>query len=125
MPKAKSAKAPAAEGPNNVMQVVQSEKEAQAIARNILGPSFRHGMAASQLLKFVFSGNVSEPGLGDYADVYRARAGDAAKGDLKFASHMLAAQATTLDTIFAEMARRMASNIGEHLGRWKSMPVLL
>jgi len=53
--------------------------------------------------------------MSDYADVYRERGAKAAKGDLSFASRMLAAQAFTLDTIFAETARRMAANMGEHL----------
>ncbi|WP_443486836.1 hypothetical protein [Novosphingobium aerophilum] len=56
------------------------------------------------------------PGAGDYADAVQERANRAAEGDLAFASRMLAAQAVTLDTIFTEMARRMALNMGEYLG---------
>lgn len=56
------------------------------------------------------------PGAGDYADAVQERANSAADGDLAFASRMLAAQAVTLDTIFTEMARRMALNMGEYLG---------
>lgn len=72
-------------------------------------------MANVQLLKSHFSENVNAPGMGDFADARRDQGDKAANGDLEFASRMLAAQASTLDTIFAEMARRMACNMGEHL----------
>ena len=55
------------------------------------------------------------PGHCDYGDAIRANADAAAKGELAFASRMLAAQAMTLDKIFTEMARRMALNMGEYL----------
>ena len=38
-----------------------------------------------------------------------------AAGDIAFASRMLAAQAVTLDTMFTELARRAALNMGEYL----------
>ena len=41
-------------------------------------------------------------------------ADDAKGGDLTFASHTLAAQAMTLDTIFTEMLRRAACSAGTH-----------
>lgn len=106
------------EGPNNVLSVPKDDDEAEAlaVARAILGPDFRHGMAASQLLKSHFGGPDSAPGLGDFADAMREGGNKAAKGDREFASRMLAAQATTLDAIFAEMARRMALNMGDYLG---------
>ena len=39
----------------------------------------------------------------------------AAAGDIAFASRMLAAQAVTLDTMFTELARRAAINMGEYI----------
>ena len=54
--------------------------------------------------------------LGQYADAIHARGDVATKGELGFASRTLAAQAMTLDTIFTEMARRMALNMGDYLG---------
>jgi hypothetical protein len=73
-------------------------------------------MAAQQILKTQFGSMEGSPGLGDYSDIF-ARAGNAAsKGDLKMASEMMIAQALTLDSIFTEMARRMALNMGEYLG---------
>ena len=118
MPKEKPAKTPAPKGPSNALNVCKADDESQAlaIARKIIAPSFRHGMVAAQLMKPHFTGNADAPGLGDYADALAERGGKAAKGDLEFASRMLAAQASTLDTIFAESARRMAGNMGEHLG---------
>jgi len=111
------AKAPADKGPNNGLVVGKKDDETEALAtaRAVIAPSFRHGMVASQLLKTHFAGSVNAPGLGDYADILQARSTKAADGDLKFVSGMLAAQASTLDTIFAEMARRMALNMGEHM----------
>jgi len=118
MPKPKAVKAQADKGPNNALKIASDpeESESLAIARGMIAPGFRHGMVHAQILKSHFDGSISAPGLGDYADVLRERGGKAAGGDLAFASRMLAAQASTLDTIFAEMARRMACNMGEYLG---------
>lgn len=42
------------------------------------------------------------------------------RGDLAAAERMLSAQAVALNAVFAEMARRAALNMGEHLGATKS-----
>ncbi len=104
--------------PNDALSVPQMENEREhlATARAIMGPDFRHGVTAAQIMKAQFGGSKLAPGVGDYADAIQERADSAAKGDLAFASRMLAAQAMTLDTIFTEMARRMAMNMGEYLG---------
>ena len=117
MPKPKAAIAPMATGPNNALSVPKTEEEteSQAIARKLLAPDFRHAMATGQLLKTRLAGLPNAPGSGDFADAINARCDKAAKGDLKFASRMLAAQASTLDAIFAEMAQRMAENMGGSL----------
>lgn len=100
--------------PDNAMRVVGADPRAKASA--ILAPDFRHAMAASQIHKSQFGAMEGSPGLGDYSDIF-ARAGNAAsKGDLKTASELMIAQALTLDSIFTEMARRMALNMGEFLG---------
>ena len=114
--KAKASKAPAPEV-NNALGVPRSDDETVnfATARAILGPDFRHALATSQVLKAQFGTMEGAPGFGDYADAIHARGSAAAKGDLAPASRMLAAQAMTLDTIFAEMVRRMAINMGERL----------
>ncbi|MFD1960978.1 hypothetical protein ACFSHP_21855 [Novosphingobium panipatense] len=79
-------------------------------------PDIRHGITAAQVLKTQFGSTEFSPGIADYGDAIGEKADAAAKGDLAFASRMLAAQAVTLDTIFGEMARRMALNMGEYLG---------
>jgi len=94
----------------------EGETEGQAIARIVLDPSTRHGVAAAQLLQSVMGKVETNPNSGDYADTLATVAKKAAEGDLAFASRMLANQAVTLDTIFAAMARRMALNMGEYLG---------
>lgn len=87
-----------------------------ATAAAILAPGFRHGATAWQIHKPQFGKSECSPGVGDYGDIIAA-AGDAArKGELKMASELMIAQALTLDSIFTEMARRMALNMGEYLG---------
>jgi len=92
------------------------ETEALAMARAIIEPDFRHAMTISQVLTAVLGDSEQAPGLSDFADVAKDIASAAEKGDLAFASRMLASQAVTLDTIFVEMARRMAINMREYLG---------
>ena len=113
----KRSKPPGSPAPNNALEVARigSEDTGSATARTILGPEFRHAVAASQVLKPQFGSMESSPGYGDYTNAIRARGDAAAKGDLAFASRVLAAQAMTLDTIFTEMARRMALNMAEYL----------
>ena len=110
----KSAASPAR---NDAMTVPAKEGDNIAVqtAKAILGPSFRHGLTASQIHKSQFGSMDGAPGMGDYADAIRATADAAGKGDLAFASRMLAAQAMTLDSIFSEMARRMACNMGDYI----------
>jgi len=115
---AKQTKAAAPTEPNNALKVRKAteETEALATAKAILSPDFRHGMVVSRLMAPQMGSADSGPGLGDYGDAIGQNGDAAAKGDLAFASRMLAAQAVTLDTIFGEMARRMALNMGEYLG---------
>lgn len=103
--------------PNNSLNVHQGKDETAgfATARAILAPHFRHALTVSQINKSQFGGIAEAPGLGDYSDAIRAKGDMAAEGNLAFASRMLAAQAVTLDNIFAEMARRMALHMGEFL----------
>ena len=59
--------------------------------------------------------NQEMPGIGDYADHVHVAARDAAGGDVTMASRILAAQAITLDSMFAELARRTAMNMSEYI----------
>lgn len=114
--KARKNKAPDQGQPNNSLKVPGDSKERfRNTARNMLKPDFRHGHAAQTLLHAQLKDSGFEPGLGDYADAVTEILDKAAQGDLLFASRMLAAQAVTLDNIFAETTRRMALNMGEHL----------
>lgn len=103
--------------PNNVLKVDQfpDETGAQAVARKILDPGMRHGIAAS-----AFAGNalgdLEGPGLMDYIGHMLKAAEDGEAGELGLASRTLAAQAITLDAMFTELARRAAVNMGEYLG---------
>jgi hypothetical protein len=112
----KTAKAkPAAPGEDTHDQT-KAETRKGLIAGAILAPALRHGTTAAQLHKPQFGGMEDSPDYEDYAD-YLCLAGDeAAKGNMGLANRLLAAQALTLDSIFTEMARRMALNMGEHLG---------
>ena len=118
MPKTKAATAAKKPNAEPALQVVKGEGEtdAFAIARAYLGPDFRHGMAVNQLHKASLGQTDNAPGTVDYTGAVSETANKAAKGELKFVSRMLAAQAVTLDNIFAEMTRRMAINMGEYLG---------
>ena len=115
---AKAAKPAGDNEPNNALRVQKRDNEGTglATARTILGPDFRHAVTTSQVLKPQFGKMDGAPGFGDYADAIRLQGDGATKGEIDFASRTLAAQAMTLDTIFTEMARRMALNMTEYLG---------
>ena len=103
---------------NTALKVPKADGEtvAFATARAFLGPDFRHGMAVSQIHKANLGTLDFSPNAAGYADAITEVADKAAKGDLAFASRLLAAQAVTLDNVFAEMVRRMSLNMGEYLG---------
>lgn len=100
--------------PDHAMRVTGTGPRDKAAA--ILAPDFRHAMAAWQIHKSQFGAMEGSPGLGNYSDVFALAGKDASKGELKAASELMIAQALTLDSIFTEMARRMALNMGEYLG---------
>jgi hypothetical protein len=92
----------------------EGDTDGQATARTLLHPDFRHGMALAQLHSGFIGQFDFAPSGADYADGIAGIANGAARGDLAFASRMLAAQAVTLDHMFAEATRRMAANMGNH-----------
>jgi hypothetical protein len=71
--------------------------------------------AASAFTSKMMGSELELPGVGDYADHVLAMTRKAADGDLTMASKILAAQAITLDSMFAELARRAALNMGEYI----------
>lgn len=103
--------------PNNSLQIEQSTDEtgAQAMARHFLQPSLKNAGAASGFMVKMFGDKDERPGLHDYATHVQKVAKAAEAGDIGMASQMLAAQALTLDAMFAELARRTAMNMGDYV----------
>lgn len=103
--------------PNNALTVEQTTDEtgAQAMARKVLDPGFRHAVTASAFAGKVLGNSIEPPGLMDYVDHVLKLAGKAEAGDLAVASRLLASQAITLDSMFTELARRAANNMGEYI----------
>lgn len=102
--------------PDNALHVEQSPDEtgAQAVARKLLQPNFKNGAVASAFTHKMIGEEIELPGLADFAREVQSIGSKAAEGDLAFVSRMLAAQAVTLDSMYAELARRAASNMGEY-----------
>jgi hypothetical protein len=85
------------------------------MACKLLQPTLKSAAAASAFTGKMLGDDLKLPGIGDYADHVHFAARDAAAGDLAMASKILAAQAITLDSMFAELARRAANNMGEYI----------
>lgn len=102
--------------PDNALRIDQSPDEtgAQAMARKLVQPAFKNAIATSGFISKMIGG-VELPGLTDYANELQKTSTKAAEGDLAMASKMLAAQAVTLDTMFSELARRTAMNMGDYI----------
>ena len=102
---------------NNALTVQQTKEEtgAQAMARKLLQPTLKNAVAASAFTGKMLGNDLEMPGLGDYANHVHVAARDAAGGNMTMASKILAAQAITLDSMFAELARRTAMNMGEYI----------
>jgi len=96
------------------VDALEGETHEQTIARLALAPGPRHAAIGNQFAASMFGGNHPLPitpstGVFDTA-MMRAR-----QGEKSLASDILAAQAVALDTMFTELARRSAVNIGEYL----------
>jgi hypothetical protein len=107
---------------NNAVTVSQSPDEtgAQAMARKLLEPHLRHAVSASTFAGKVLSNDIVGPGIMDFVDHLQKVTAKAEGGDLAIASRLLAAQALTLDSMFSELARRAALNMGEDIGAAES-----
>jgi hypothetical protein len=103
--------------PNKILTIEQSSDEtgAQAMARNMLEPHLRHALSASAYAEKLLGNNLERPGLMDFVCHLQVAAGKAEAGDLSIASRLLASQAITLDSMFTELARRAAANMGEYI----------
>lgn len=103
--------------PNDALLVEQSPDEtgAMAMARKVLDPGFRHAATASSFAGKLLGDLIEHPGLMDYVH-HVLKVGDKAEaGDLAIASRLLASQAITLDSMFTELSRRTALNMGEYI----------
>lgn len=103
--------------PNDALLVEQTPDEtgAMAMARKVLDPGFRHAFTASSFAGKILGNSIEHPGLMDYVH-HVLKVGDKAEaGDLAIASRLLASQAITLDSMFTELARRTALNMGEYI----------
>ena len=103
--------------PNNALLLEHTSDEtgAQAMARKLLEPNLRHALTASVFAGHVIGKNIETPGIMDFVEHVQAAGAKAEAGDLAIASRVLAAQAITLDSMFTELARRAALNMGEYI----------
>lgn len=103
--------------PDNALHVEQSPDEtgAQAVARKLLEPTFKNAAAAAGFTGRMIGNEIEAPGISDYASHVQLVANEAAEGELAMASRILAAQAIALDSMFAELARRAALNMGDYM----------
>lgn len=90
------------------------DERGDVLAQAVLGHNLRHGHVSSVCAGAMVKGNGETLGLMECSKVVQKRAGEASKGDLSFASAMLASQAVTLDNMFTEFARSAAANMDEY-----------
>lgn len=107
---------------NHTLAVERAEGEtgAQAMARKLLEPHLRHAVSAELFAGKVLGKDFEGPGLMDYVGHLEGLTAKAQAGDLAIASRLLAAQAITLDSMFTELARRAAHNMGEYINAAES-----
>jgi hypothetical protein len=111
---ANASKAGSGEKPVKIQQT-EGESATGALARVMVGPELRHGHTVSTYAGALLGSHAGKPHLDDYAERLRDAGDKAVTGDLAFASRTLAAQAITLDSMFTELARRAAVNMGEYI----------
>jgi len=80
-----------------------------------LGPHLSHALAASGFGEKPLGSKYKRLCITEHVQRMHDITGKAVKGDLTICSQMLAAQAVTLDNMFAELARRSAKNVDDHL----------
>ena len=85
------------------------------MARKLLEPDFRHALTASAFAGHALGKNIAGPGIMDFITHLQSAGEKAQSGDLAIATRVLAAQVTTLDSMFTELARRAACNMGEYI----------
>ncbi len=109
---AKSTNAGANKEPTLNVTVDEGKTTERALAETALEPA-AHAMATARLFNSGSFGRNIE--IGETYQVIRDDMKAVATGDLSHQRQMLAAQATALNSIFTEMSRRAAANMGEYL----------
>jgi hypothetical protein len=89
------------------------EKVGRTLARLTLDPQTRNASVAMTFGGAMF-GDKHRPDIVQSSAALAEAIEAAGKGDLGLASRVFASQAITLDTIFTELARRAAMNLGEY-----------
>lgn len=84
------------------------------LAKVALAPGARHAATASNFAASLFSDKHQSPIMASTAALGEKMAA-AGRGDKAMASDILAAQAVVLDTMFTELARRSAANLGQYI----------
>lgn len=92
----------------------EHETNSEGMARNLLQPEIRHGATTSAFASALLGKSTEKPDIADYIPAFEKEIEKAAKGDLKLASRLFASQAMTLDSMFTELSRRAAMNLGEY-----------
>jgi hypothetical protein len=89
------------------------ESEGTSFARVSLDPVIRHANLAMSLASQAF-GDGNKPSMMASTEALQSTVAKAEAGDMRMASRLLASQAVTLDTMFTELARRAANNMGSY-----------
>lgn len=110
----KKPKPPAAAAKSNTLQV--AAEPAKSREAQIAGVATAASVPAAMVITQFSKGLISDVSLGDVISSLKEHAGKIKGGDLGRIEAMLGGQAAALNTMFAELARRGAVNMGEYMG---------
>jgi hypothetical protein len=107
-------KAPPSTPKSRTLEVASTSKESRDVllAKAAAGPY----VGAASVITDYGRATWGELSLTELAHALKAQAVDVSSGDLSRPEAMLCAQAVALNTMFAELARRAACNMGEYTG---------
>ena len=97
-----------------VIEGRKGEGEAMTMARAMVGPYLRHGIAGSSLAGKTAGKLPGEPQFDDFAQVIKSAAADTARGEMALPSDILMAQALSPDAIMTELMHRATMNLGDY-----------
>lgn len=103
------------EGESIEIETLRGESAAETMSRAMIGPYLRHGIVAKTIIGKMAGDLPGNPQFDQFGKSLKAQGKPAIAGDLTLASELLVTQAQTLDTIFTEMARRSALNMGDYI----------